>query len=220
MQFHPLAYIVKLEIEMSMADLIVKVARGQRNNNHHGGDPEYAHRPQHSTTASGHRLGISTTAVASHLSNRRSGYKTMAGETPADQIEMAASGGHQHRTQSRRRSSSVSSTKPDPSLHHRGGGDRPHQPEDGIFTTHEVHVEYEESSASSTCPLSPKAIAETIEELDAAEHAAQTPPRNYAAAASADPAVAGAVGGRAGSGDGRIQPPPKASFRNMLGRRN
>lgn len=29
MQFHPLAYIVKLNIEMSMADLIAKIARGQ-----------------------------------------------------------------------------------------------------------------------------------------------------------------------------------------------
>ncbi|KAG7135021.1 hypothetical protein HYQ45_007089 [Verticillium longisporum] len=32
MQFHPLAYIVKLKIEMSMADLIAKIARKQDNN--------------------------------------------------------------------------------------------------------------------------------------------------------------------------------------------
>ncbi|KAM0327585.1 hypothetical protein ACHAQA_005878 [Verticillium albo-atrum] len=32
MQFHPLAYIVKLNIEMSMADLIAKIARSQNNN--------------------------------------------------------------------------------------------------------------------------------------------------------------------------------------------
>ncbi|KAM0267345.1 hypothetical protein ACHAQH_010113, partial [Verticillium albo-atrum] len=32
MQFHPLAYIVKLKIEMSMADLIAKIARKQENN--------------------------------------------------------------------------------------------------------------------------------------------------------------------------------------------
>lgn len=32
MQFHPLAYIVKLNIEMSMADLIAKIAKSQSNN--------------------------------------------------------------------------------------------------------------------------------------------------------------------------------------------
>lgn len=33
MQFHPLAYIVKLNIEMSMAELIVKVAKGRKREN-------------------------------------------------------------------------------------------------------------------------------------------------------------------------------------------
>lgn len=36
MQFHPLAYIVKLKIELSMADLIAKIARSRETNDNHG----------------------------------------------------------------------------------------------------------------------------------------------------------------------------------------
>ena len=43
MQFHPLAYIVKLRIEMSMADLIAKIAKSK--NNQHSTDKYFRSRP-------------------------------------------------------------------------------------------------------------------------------------------------------------------------------
>lgn len=41
MQFHPLAYIVKLKIELSMADLIAKVAKQRDRAGHGHGDDKY-----------------------------------------------------------------------------------------------------------------------------------------------------------------------------------
>ena len=54
MQFHPFAYMVKLRIEMSMADLIVRVARGDQYGHIRIGEAERTPwRPTHSRSGTG-----------------------------------------------------------------------------------------------------------------------------------------------------------------------
>jgi hypothetical protein len=66
-QFHPVAYIVKLNIEMSMASLITKLARNSidARNNEFLGDMSSSRNPSHTAThqSIGLRSGVHTSAV-------------------------------------------------------------------------------------------------------------------------------------------------------------
>jgi len=66
-QFHPVAYTVKLNIEMSMASLITKLARNSvaARNNEFLGDTSTSHNPSHTAThqSFGLRSGVHSSAV-------------------------------------------------------------------------------------------------------------------------------------------------------------
>ncbi|CAE6474330.1 unnamed protein product [Rhizoctonia solani] len=80
MQFHPVAFMVKLEIEMCMSRLMIKVARstgielkeGQRKTPSHSAEPH---------TASGQGVSVHvTTQVITHTDNLGADYASSQGE--------------------------------------------------------------------------------------------------------------------------------------------
>ena len=112
MQFHPLAYIVKLKIEMSMADLIGRIARQSQNNN---GIGSYYDTNDHTGSRSGARPTINRTRVRTEIT-----------ATLQNDIELTNSHSNNN--------SDSGTSKADPFA--RGG----------IYTTKEVHIDFEDSS--------------------------------------------------------------------------
>ena len=71
-QFHPVAYMVKLNIEMSMADMIVKVARSSESDTFASDPSTHPQQSQHQRTFTEHHrnddtnIGAKNTAVIGH----------------------------------------------------------------------------------------------------------------------------------------------------------
>lgn len=170
MQFHPFAYIVKLRIEMSMADLIVQVARGDHNGNVWVGEADRA--PWRNKTHS--RTG--TTALSGGMPSERCsskdaggggyGYGYGDGDGNGD-----GGGGHGIRLSHVAHTETVASaTDPSSDLElglgeNEGGGDGGgdggggggpprHPPKQGIVTTREFRIQYENSAQASESCLS------------------------------------------------------------------
>ncbi|KAH8203037.1 hypothetical protein TruAng_002765 [Truncatella angustata] len=132
MQFHPLAYIVKLNIEMSMAELIVKVAKARNQANIDADGPVLENDIGHSSEQTKSRSRVGATALSKR--DRWSGDRYGISEARANGIELADIA----------RSGSDSIAPED-----EREGDR------NIYTTHEVHVEFEKASQKSENSASP-----------------------------------------------------------------
>ncbi|KAI0593105.1 hypothetical protein F4775DRAFT_527972 [Biscogniauxia sp. FL1348] len=126
MQFHPLAYTVKLKIEISMADLIVKIAKA-RNATNHGHSDRYVADP-----SSSNPMGSKTIdATASRHGTKISSHKPL---------------GVSGTRRDRGNSIELSDITPEDASLARDleSGDK-----HGIYTTREVRIEFEESSHQS-----------------------------------------------------------------------
>lgn len=128
MQFHPLAYIVKLNIEMSMAELIVKVARArnQANVDHDSPIIENDIGGGSSDMKSRTRVGATALSKRDRWSGDRFHHNT---EARANGIEL----GDMAKNEIEERQGVIGESD----------GDR------NIYTTREVHVEFENASHKS-----------------------------------------------------------------------
>ncbi|ETS85700.1 hypothetical protein PFICI_03725 [Pestalotiopsis fici W106-1] len=140
MQFHPLAYIVKLNIEMSMAELIVKVAKARNQANVDHDSPvlenDIGHSSSHGTKS---RTRVGATALSKR--DRWSGDRFDMNQSRANAgIEL----GDMIIKEEERQGSNDDGD----------GGDR------NIYTTREVHVEFEKASHKSGNSESPSSFYE------------------------------------------------------------
>ncbi|KAI4599083.1 hypothetical protein KJ359_002040 [Pestalotiopsis sp. 9143b] len=128
MQFHPLAYIVKLNIEMSMAELIVKVARARNQANVDHDSP------------------IIENDIGGGSSNMKS--RTKVGATALSKRDRWSGDRFHHNTEARANGIELGDMAKNEIEERQGvigesDGDR------NIYTTREVHVEFENASHKS-----------------------------------------------------------------------
>ncbi|KAK8029245.1 hypothetical protein PG991_006301 [Apiospora marii] len=184
MQFHPLAYMVKLNIEMSMAELIAKVAKQRRLE-------MWEHEDISNNTTFGNMTQATTTTMTGQLShvstNRSTG--TGTGRRMRKVVDSVLHRGSPHGSKGSR-GSTYSYTElenhrlnqelqqqqqhpqrpPDAAVFHRhhdsggsggshgssggGGGNNNNgrDPRMGIYTTREVHIEYEANPLHAAAP--------------------------------------------------------------------
>ncbi|RYO85463.1 hypothetical protein DL766_002121 [Monosporascus sp. MC13-8B] len=83
-EFHPLVYLLKLHIEMNMAELIVKVARQSENRSRDG---RYA-------SANGYSEDSRRTRVATLITSKHSHHQPLPGEIPGEEEERSNKGIH------------------------------------------------------------------------------------------------------------------------------
>lgn len=173
MQFHPLAYMVKLNIEMSMAELIAKVAKQRRLE-------MWEHEDISNNTTFGNMTQATTTTTTgqlSHVSTNRS----HPGRRVRKAVHSVLHRSSPHGSSKGSRGSTYSYTEletqrlnqelqqpqlqpqrpPDATVCHRhhdsGGsgasrGSRGHSRGMGIYTTREVHIEYEANPLHAAAP--------------------------------------------------------------------
>ncbi|KAF2994901.1 hypothetical protein E8E14_002072 [Neopestalotiopsis sp. 37M] len=132
MQFHPLAYIVKLNIEMSMAELIVKVAKARNQANVDHDSPMMENDIGHHSSHTKSRTRVGATALSKR--DRWSGERFNT-EARANGIEL----GDMMKNEIEERQGAI------------GESDR----DRNIYTTREVHVEFENASHKSGNSESP-----------------------------------------------------------------
>ncbi|KAK6073197.1 hypothetical protein SCUP234_08795 [Seiridium cupressi] len=132
MQFHPVAYIVKLNIEMAMAELIVKVAKaGNASSQGNNGGIIINDIGQHSSEGGAKsepksRFGATVLSKRDELSGQDKYGSTQAGAGAIELSEIANGEGSGADT-------------PDSDMQH----------DKGIYTTREVHIEFEKASQRS-----------------------------------------------------------------------
>ncbi|KAM0817400.1 hypothetical protein AB5N19_03205 [Seiridium cardinale] len=132
MQFHPFAYIVKLNIEMAMAELIVKVAKaGNASSQGNNGAIIVNDIGQHSSEGGTKsepksRFGATVLSKRDGLSMQDKYGSTQAGAGAIELSEIAKGEGS-------------GSDTPDSDMQH----------DKGIYTTREVHIEFEKASQRS-----------------------------------------------------------------------
>lgn len=125
MQFHPLAYIVKLNIEMSMAELIVKIAKGCSKQKYQGAD-DFENYNSNTIT-------MQTT--------RSSNSNTITTQTTRSFDRSTISNHHGKKS----RYSKYGSVKAGPNYQMQESGNRFDEnthPNGGIYTTREIRVEF------------------------------------------------------------------------------
>ncbi|KAK7998421.1 translation initiation factor 2- alpha subunit [Apiospora arundinis] len=159
MQFHPLAYMVKLNIEMSMAELIAKVAKQRRlemwENEDLSNNTTFGNMTQATTTT--------MTAELSHVSTNRSGRMRKVVDTMLHRSNGSRDSSHAAYTELENQRSHPQHPQRPPSAtvfprHHTGGGDGDGRM--GIYTTREVHIEYEANPLHAAAPwMNPPAFS-------------------------------------------------------------
>lgn len=125
MQFHPFAYTVKLNIEMTMAELIVKVAKARNQANGDHGSPGIIVDIDHESEQSKSKSRVATTALGNR--DRWSGYNNNT-EARTDGIQL----------------SNMITVRNDQSP-----SEEDLQGDGNIYRTREVHVEFEKASQKS-----------------------------------------------------------------------
>ena len=152
MQFHPLAYMVKLNIEMSMAELIAKVAKQRRLEMWENEDIS-------NNTTFGNMTHATTTSTAtnplSQISTNRSGRRMR--KVVGSVLHRSNASRDSAYTELEGRPAPHAHPQPPPSAavfqrHHSGGGGGAQDRRMGIYTTREVHIEYEANPLHAAAP--------------------------------------------------------------------
>ncbi|KAK8127210.1 hypothetical protein PG984_008318 [Apiospora sp. TS-2023a] len=163
MQFHPLAYMVKLNIEMSMAELIAKVAKQRRlemwENEDISNNTTFGNMTQATTTTTGQLSHVSTNKSSGRMRKAVNSVLHRSRGSTYSYTELE----NQRLNQSLQQQQEHPQRPPDATVFHRhhdsagSGGSSNNSsanrdPRMGIYTTREVHIEYEANPLHAAAP--------------------------------------------------------------------